>query len=129
MVEHRFLVLLGISVTVAGVFHYVLRYGFLNGIHAVYTKVVFAWIGAWLGSPVLGHWFYQVERISRSGVSGRDHRSRLDRDRLEGFDKGVFRSARDRDGRATQHYQSCLIEELAASASYFSGRMGSVSGE
>ena len=58
-----FLVLLGISVIVVAVFHYALRYRFLEGIDAVYAKVVFAWIGAWLGSPVLGHWFYKVETV------------------------------------------------------------------
>jgi uncharacterized membrane protein YeaQ/YmgE (transglycosylase-associated protein family) len=55
-----FLTLLGISVIVVGVFHYGLRYRFLEGIDAIYSKVVFAWIGAWLGSPVLGHWLYRI---------------------------------------------------------------------
>lgn len=58
-----FLVLLGISVIVVAVFHYTLRYRFLEGIDAIYAKVVFAWIGAWLGSPVLGHWFYQIGNV------------------------------------------------------------------
>jgi uncharacterized membrane protein YeaQ/YmgE (transglycosylase-associated protein family) len=55
-----FLVLLGISVIVVGVFHYLLRYRSLNGLDAVFAKTVFAWIGAWLGSPILGHWFYKI---------------------------------------------------------------------
>ena len=58
-----FLVLLGISVIVVGVFHYGLRYRFLEGIDAVFAKIVIAWIGAWLGSPVLGHWFYKIENV------------------------------------------------------------------
>jgi hypothetical protein len=58
-----FLVLLGISVIVVEVFHYMLRYRFLEGIDAVYAKVVLAWIGAWLGSPVLGHWFYEIGNV------------------------------------------------------------------
>jgi len=58
-----FLVLLGISVIVAAVFHYGFRYRFLEGIDAAYAKVVFAWIGAWLGSPVLGYWSYKVENV------------------------------------------------------------------
>jgi uncharacterized membrane protein YeaQ/YmgE (transglycosylase-associated protein family) len=58
-----FLVLLGISVIVAGVFHYGLRYRFLEGIDAVYAKVVLAWIGAWFGSPVLGYWSYKIENV------------------------------------------------------------------
>src|SRR5215831_207884 len=58
-----FLVLLGISVIVVGIFHYGLRYRFLEGIDAVFAKVAFAWLGAWLGSPVLGHWFYRIENV------------------------------------------------------------------
>lgn len=58
-----FLVLLGISVIVVGVFHYGLRYRFLEGIDAVYAKTVFAWIGAWLGSPILGYWSYKVADV------------------------------------------------------------------
>ena len=58
-----FLVLLGISVIVAGVFHYGLRYRFLEGLDAVYAKLVFAWVGAWLGSPVLGSWSYKIEDV------------------------------------------------------------------
>lgn len=58
-----FFVLLGISVIVAGVFHYGLRYRFLEGIDAAYAKVVLAWIGAWLGSPVLGYWSYKIENV------------------------------------------------------------------
>lgn len=58
-----FLVLLGISVIVAGVFHYGLRYRFLEGIDSAYAKVVLAWIGAWLGSPVLGYWSYKIENV------------------------------------------------------------------
>ena len=58
-----FLVLLGISVIVVGVFHYGLRYRFLAGTDAVYAKVVLAWLGAWLGSPILGYWSYKVADV------------------------------------------------------------------
>jgi uncharacterized membrane protein YeaQ/YmgE (transglycosylase-associated protein family) len=58
-----FLVLLGISVIVVGVFHYGLRYRILEGIDAVYAKIAFAWLGAWLGSPVLGYWSYKVADV------------------------------------------------------------------
>jgi len=58
-----FVVLLGISVIVAGVFHYGLRYRVLEGVDAVYAKLVIAWIGAWLGAPILGHWSLQIENV------------------------------------------------------------------
>jgi len=58
-----FVVLLGISVIVAGLFHYGLRYRVLEGIDAIYAKLVIAWIGAWLGSPVLGYWSFKIENV------------------------------------------------------------------
>jgi uncharacterized membrane protein YeaQ/YmgE (transglycosylase-associated protein family) len=58
-----FLVLLGIGGVVAGIFHYALRYRVLEGIDALYAKVAIAWIGAWLGSPVLGYWSYKIENV------------------------------------------------------------------
>jgi uncharacterized membrane protein YeaQ/YmgE (transglycosylase-associated protein family) len=58
-----FILLLGISVIVAAVLHYGLRYRFLDGTDAVFAKVALGWLGAWLGSPVFGHWFYKVENL------------------------------------------------------------------
>jgi len=58
-----FLVLLGIGVIVAGIFHYALRYRVLEGIDALYAKIAIAWFGAWLGSPVLGYWSYKIENV------------------------------------------------------------------
>lgn len=58
-----FLVLLAIGVVVAAVFHYGLRYRFLDGLDAAFAKVALAWVGAWLGSPVFGHWSFRFENV------------------------------------------------------------------
>ena len=58
-----FLVLLVIAVVVAVVFHYLLRYRFLEGVDCFLGKIAVAWLGGWLGSPVLGHWLFQVGDI------------------------------------------------------------------
>ena len=55
-----FLVLLAIGVVVAAVFHFVLRYRFLEGLDAFFGKIAAGWLGGWLGSPVLGHWLFKV---------------------------------------------------------------------
>jgi uncharacterized membrane protein YeaQ/YmgE (transglycosylase-associated protein family) len=52
-----FLILLVISVVVSGVLHYGLNYYVTPGFWSFCSKVVVGWIGAWLGSPVFGHWF------------------------------------------------------------------------
>jgi uncharacterized membrane protein YeaQ/YmgE (transglycosylase-associated protein family) len=52
-----FLILLVISIVVSAVLHYVLKFYIRPGIVSFVSKVVFGWIGAWLGSPVFGHWF------------------------------------------------------------------------
>ena len=51
-----FLILLVISVVVSGVLHFGLHYYVTPGIWSFCSKVVVGWVGAWLGSPVLGHW-------------------------------------------------------------------------
>jgi uncharacterized membrane protein YeaQ/YmgE (transglycosylase-associated protein family) len=58
-----FLLLLAIGVVVAVVLHYGFRYRFLEGADAVFAKVAMGWLGAWLGSPVLGHWWYRFENV------------------------------------------------------------------
>ncbi len=52
-----FLILLVISIVVSAVLHYVLKFYIRPGIVSFLSKVIFGWIGAWLGSPVFGHWF------------------------------------------------------------------------
>ncbi len=52
-----FLTLFVISLITALTVHYVIRYRVLEGADGFLWKWVAGWIGAWLGSPVLGHWF------------------------------------------------------------------------
>jgi uncharacterized membrane protein YeaQ/YmgE (transglycosylase-associated protein family) len=56
-----FLVLLVAALIAAAVLHYLLRYRLLEGFDGFLGKLVAGWIGAWLGSPVLGHWFEPVK--------------------------------------------------------------------
>jgi uncharacterized membrane protein YeaQ/YmgE (transglycosylase-associated protein family) len=58
-----FLILLVIGVIVAAVLHYGFRYRFLEGLDALFAKIAMGWLGAWLGSPVLGHWWIKFENI------------------------------------------------------------------
>jgi uncharacterized membrane protein YeaQ/YmgE (transglycosylase-associated protein family) len=51
-----FVILLVISVVVSAVLHYGLKYYLTPGLESFYLKVVLAWVGAWLGSPVFGYW-------------------------------------------------------------------------
>jgi uncharacterized membrane protein YeaQ/YmgE (transglycosylase-associated protein family) len=52
-----FLILLVISVVVSAILHYVLKFYLRPGIVSFISKIIFGWIGAWLGSPVFGNWF------------------------------------------------------------------------
>lgn len=56
-----FLVLLVAGLIGAVVMHYVARYRILEGFDGFVGKVIVGWLGAWLGSPVLGHWFEPVK--------------------------------------------------------------------
>lgn len=58
-----FLVLTLIGAVVAVAYHYVLRYRFLEGSDALIGKLIVGWFGAWLASPVLGHWLWKVENV------------------------------------------------------------------
>ena len=58
-----FLVLTFIGAVVAVAYHYVLRYRFLEGSDALIGKLIVGWFGAWLASPVLGHWLWRVENV------------------------------------------------------------------
>ena len=52
-----FLILLVISVVVSAILHYVFKFYIRPGYVSFISKVIFGWIGAWLGSPVFGYWF------------------------------------------------------------------------
>ena len=52
-----FLVLLIISVVLAAILHYGLKFYIVPGTASFLSKVVIGWIGAWFGSPVFGHWW------------------------------------------------------------------------
>ena len=56
-----FVILLVAALIAAGVLHYLLCYRFLEGLDGFLGKCIAGWIGAWLGSPVLGYWFEPVK--------------------------------------------------------------------
>ena len=56
-----FLILLIISVVVAVILHYALTFYVVCGTTSFLSKVVIGWIGAWLGSPVFGHWWEPLQ--------------------------------------------------------------------
>ena len=56
-----FLTLLIISLVVSWVLHYPLKYYVTPGLWSYCSKVVVGWFGAWLGSPVFGHWWPGVQ--------------------------------------------------------------------
>jgi uncharacterized membrane protein YeaQ/YmgE (transglycosylase-associated protein family) len=58
-----FLILTFIGAVVAATYDYVFLYRFLDGNDAVIGKLIIGWLGAWLGSPVLGHWLWKVENV------------------------------------------------------------------
>lgn len=53
----EFVILLGLSLLSALVIHYGIGYRALRGADGFFAKWVVGWIGAWLGTPVLGHWW------------------------------------------------------------------------
>jgi uncharacterized membrane protein YeaQ/YmgE (transglycosylase-associated protein family) len=57
-----FLILLVIAVVVSAILHFALGYYVVPGLTSYFGKVVVGWIGAWLGSPVLGHWWEGLNR-------------------------------------------------------------------
>jgi uncharacterized membrane protein YeaQ/YmgE (transglycosylase-associated protein family) len=52
-----FLILLVISIVVSLVVQFVLKAQVRPGFESFVGKVIWGWIGAWLGSPVFGYWF------------------------------------------------------------------------
>jgi len=53
----EFLILLVISVVVSLVLFFIPRFPAEKGCLEFLVMVIIGWLGAWLGSPVLGHWF------------------------------------------------------------------------
>ena len=51
-----FLILLVISIVVSGILHFIFKFYVRPGWVSFISKVIFGWIGAWLGSPVFGYW-------------------------------------------------------------------------
>lgn len=54
---NSFLILLVISIVVSAILHYVFKFYIRPGFISFVSKVIFGWIGAWLGSSVFGNWF------------------------------------------------------------------------
>ena len=52
-----FVVLLILSAIAAAIVHWGFRYRLFQGIDGFLGQWVVAWLGAWLGPAVLGHWF------------------------------------------------------------------------
>jgi uncharacterized membrane protein YeaQ/YmgE (transglycosylase-associated protein family) len=63
-----FLILLVISVVVAGILHYGCKYYVTPGIWSFCSKVVVGWIGAWLGSPVFGYWPHRILSLQYENI-------------------------------------------------------------
>ncbi len=63
-----FLILLVISVVVALVLHFA-GYSIRSGWDSFVNKVIIAWIGGWLGTPVLGHWPDRLDWLSYSDAN------------------------------------------------------------
>ena len=57
-----FLILLVISLVVSAVLHFGLQYYVIPGLSSYFSKVAIGWVGAWLGSPALGHWWEGLNR-------------------------------------------------------------------
>ncbi len=56
-----FVILLAISIVVSAVLHFGFKYYVRAGLNSFISKIIFGWIGAWLGSPVFGYWFESVK--------------------------------------------------------------------
>ena len=63
-----FLILLIISVVVSAILHYGLNYYVTPGFWSFCSKVVVGWIGAWLGSPVVGYWPHQFPLLGHGDI-------------------------------------------------------------
>ena len=52
-----FIILLLISIVVSVILHYGCKFYIVPGTTSLISKVIMGWLGAWLGSPVFGHWW------------------------------------------------------------------------
>ena len=57
-----FLTLLILGLIASIVMHAIVRYWTLAGVDGFALTWIAGWIGAWLGSPVLGHWWFKGPR-------------------------------------------------------------------
>lgn len=55
-----FLILLILSAFAAGVVHWAVHYRLFRGFDGFVGQWIVAWLGAWIGPAVLGHWFGSV---------------------------------------------------------------------
>jgi len=56
----------------AAIVHYLVGYRILDGFDGFLGKVMAGWLGAWLGSPIIGHWVYAGQNrryLPDSGVA------------------------------------------------------------
>ena len=58
-----FLILLVISIVVSYVVHFILKLYIIPGWRSYLSKVCIGWVGAWLGSPVLGYWWLNYKQV------------------------------------------------------------------
>ena len=58
-----FLILLIISVVVSAVVHFVFKMCVVEGWRSYISKVCIGWVGAWIGSPVLGYWWFGYGQV------------------------------------------------------------------
>ena len=63
-----FLILLIISVVVSAILHYGLKYYATPGFELFCAKIVLGWVGAWLGSPVLGYWPHRFPFLNYEAI-------------------------------------------------------------
>ncbi len=59
-----FLTLLIISLIAALIMHFAIRYRHLGPVDGFFWKWIIGWFGAWIASPVLGHWGWDFPRTS-----------------------------------------------------------------
>lgn len=55
-----FLILLVISAIISAVLHFGFKFYVRPGLVSFLSKIIVGWFGAWLGSPVFGHWWEGV---------------------------------------------------------------------